>query len=108
MIYKSVKPQLETCLQHFLNVLEIALQHGSSADFDNQAWKVARLYAEKVQNKIDKGDTWQGFQGSYGSDSHPHELKKNLLLNMSRRSGRMFRPNQRLKRRSPLDDPVQL
>ena len=54
--------ELETRLQHFLNVLEIALQPGSSADFDNRAWKVARLYAEKVQNKIDNGDTWQGFQ----------------------------------------------
>ena len=61
-------------MQHFLNVLEVALQPGNSPDFDNQAWKVARLYAEKVQQKVDRGDTWLGFARRYGTDSHPHEL----------------------------------
>ena len=55
-------------------MLEIALQPGSAAEFDNHAWRVARLYAEKVQHKIDRGETWLGFQGRYGADSQPHEL----------------------------------
>ena len=66
--------ELEARLQHYLNVLEIALQPGSAAEFDNHAWRVARLYAEKVQHKIDRGETWLGFQGRYGADSQPHEL----------------------------------
>lgn len=66
--------ELEARMQHFLNVLEVALQPGNSPDFDNQAWKVARLYAEKVQQKVDRGDTWLGFARRYGTDSHPHEL----------------------------------
>ena len=66
--------ELEARLQHFLNVLEIALQPGNSSDFDNHAWRVARLYAEKVQQKVDRGDTWLGFDMKYGSDSQPHEL----------------------------------
>jgi hypothetical protein len=35
---------------------------------------VARLYAEKVQQKVERGDTWLGFESRYGSDSQPHEL----------------------------------
>ena len=66
--------ELEARLQHFLNVLEIALQPGNSSDFDNHAWRVARLYAEKVQQKVERGDTWLGFEMRYGSDSQPHEL----------------------------------
>ena len=66
--------ELEARLQHYLNVLEIALQPGSSSDFDNHVWRVARLYAEKVQHKVDRGDTWLGFDQRYGSDSQPHEL----------------------------------
>jgi hypothetical protein len=66
--------ELEARLRHYLNVLEIALQPGSSAEFDNHAWRVARLYAEKVQQKVDRGETWLGFEVRYGSDSQPHEL----------------------------------
>ena len=66
--------ELEARMRHFLNVLEIALQPGSSSDFDNHAWRVARLYAEKVQQKVERGDTWLGFEMKYGSDSQPHEL----------------------------------
>ena len=32
------------------------------------------MYAEKVQHKIERGDTWLGFTHKYGTDSHPHEL----------------------------------
>ena len=66
--------ELEARLKHFLNVLEIALQPGSSSEFDTHAWRVARLYAEKVQQKVERGDTWLGFESRYGSDSQPHEL----------------------------------
>ena len=66
--------ELEARLQHYLNVLEIALQPSNPADFDNHAWRVARLYGEKVQQKVDRGDTWLGFERKYGSDSQPHEL----------------------------------
>ena len=66
--------ELEARMRHFLNVLEIALQPGNSSDFDNHAWRVARLYAEKVQQKVERGDTWLGFEVKYGSDSQPHEL----------------------------------
>ena len=66
--------ELEARLKHFLNVLEIALQPSSSSEFDTHAWRVARLYAEKVQQKVERGDTWLGFEARYGSDSQPHEL----------------------------------
>ena len=66
--------ELEARMQHFLNVLEIALQQSSVTDFEGQSWKVARLYAEKVQQKIDRGNSWLVFQEKYGADSHPHEL----------------------------------
>ena len=66
--------ELEARLQHYLNVLEIALQPSNTSDFDNHAWRVARLYGEKVQQKIERGDTWLGFERRYGSDSQPHEL----------------------------------
>mgnify|MGYP007022923597 CR=1 FL=1 len=66
--------ELEARLKHFLNVLEIALQPSSSSEFDTHAWRVARLYAEKFQQKVERGDTWLGFEARYGSDSQPHEL----------------------------------
>ena len=66
--------ELEARLQHFLNVLEIALQPSAPTDFENHGWKVARLYAEKVQHKVERGDTWLGFEKRYGTDSQPHEL----------------------------------
>ena len=66
--------ELEARMQHFLNVLEIALQPSAPTDFENHGWKVARLYAEKVQHKVERGDTWLGFERRYGTDSQPHEL----------------------------------
>ena len=71
----SLSPgELEARLQHFLNVLEIALQPSNPAEFDGHSWRVARLYAEKVQHKIDRGETWMNFELRYGADSQPHEL----------------------------------
>ena len=66
--------ELEARMQHFLNVLEIALQPSAPTDFENHGWKVARLYAEKIQHKVERGDTWLGFEQRYGADSQPHEL----------------------------------
>ena len=66
--------ELEARLKHFLNVLEIALQPSSPSEFDTHAWRVARLYADKVQQKVERGDTWLGFESRYGGDSQPHEL----------------------------------
>ena len=66
--------ELEARLQHFLNVLEIALQPSNPSEYDGQSWRVARLYAEKVQHKVDRGGSWVTFEERYGADSHPHEL----------------------------------
>ena len=66
--------ELEARLQHFLNVLEISLQPSNPTEFDGPSWKVARLYAEKIQQKVDKGGSWLAFEQRYGADSHPHEL----------------------------------
>ena len=32
------------------------------------------MYAEKIQHKVERGDTWLGFEQRYGADSQPHEL----------------------------------
>ena len=32
------------------------------------------MYAEKVQQKVDKGSSWVAFEQRYGADTHPHEL----------------------------------
>ena len=66
--------ELEARMQHFLNVLEISLQPSSPVEFDGHSWRVARLYAEKVQQKVDKGSSWVSFEQRYGADTHPHEL----------------------------------
>ena len=66
--------ELEARLQHFLNVLEISLQPSNPSEYDSHAWRVARLYGEKVQQKVDKGTSWTVFEQRYGADSHPHEL----------------------------------
>ena len=66
--------ELEAKMQHFLNVLEIALQPSNPTEFDGHSWRVARLYAEKIQNKIDRGETWMKFDEKYGTDSQPSEL----------------------------------
>ena len=66
--------ELEARLQHFLNVLEISLQPSNPSEYDGQAWRIARLYAEKIQNKVDRGGSWVALQNRYGADTHPHEL----------------------------------
>ena len=89
--------ELEARLQHYLNVLEIALQPGNAAEFDNQSWRVARLYAEKVQQKLERGDSWLGFGAKYGSDSHPHEL-------MAAEKELAFKPKKKDDEKKPKDE----
>ena len=66
--------ELEARMQHFLNVLEIALQPSNPTEFDGHSWRVARLYADKIQHKVDRGETWTKFEEKYGTDSQPSEL----------------------------------
>ena len=66
--------ELEAKMQHFLNVLEITLQPSNPTEFEGHSWRVARLYAEKIQNKVDRGETWIKFDEKYGTDSQPSEL----------------------------------
>ena len=42
-------------LQHALCVLQVCASHSERTDFDHQAWKIARLYAKKVQSQLDNG-----------------------------------------------------
>ena len=67
--------EMEARLQHFLSVLEVLLQTTIQTDFLSDAWKVARLYHVKVQQKIDSGDnSWVQMLQQWGSATLPHEL----------------------------------
>ena len=67
--------ELEARLQHFCNVLEIALQSSSQSDFCGDAWNVARLYHQKVQFKVDSNQfSWVQLSTINHGASHPHEL----------------------------------
>ena len=67
--------ELEARLQHFLNVLEITLQTTTQTDFAADAWKVARLYHTKVQQKVDCGEySWVQMLQQWGAATSPHEL----------------------------------
>jgi hypothetical protein len=67
--------ELEARLQHFLSVLEVTLQTTSQTDFASESWKVARLYHQKVQDKIDSGVyTWLDLSQQWGTATLPHEL----------------------------------
>ena len=67
--------ELEARLQHFLSVLEVTLQTTTQSDFASDSWKVARLYNQKVQDKIDAGVySWIGLSQQWGTATLPHEL----------------------------------
>ena len=67
--------ELEARLQHFLSVLEVTLQITGQSDFASDAWKIARLYHTKVQQKLDSGDTsWLYMYDQWGGSTLPHEL----------------------------------
>ena len=66
--------ELEARLQHVLCVLEVCASHSDMSDFDHQGWKIARLYAKKVQAQLDRGlVTWDDFK-LFRSNPHPSEL----------------------------------
>ena len=65
---------LEAKLQHALCVLEVCATHSEKTDFDSQGWRIARLYAHKVQAQLDRGlVTWTDFS-EFKSNPHPSEL----------------------------------
>lgn len=67
--------ELEARLQHFLSVLEVTLQTTTQSDFPAESWKVARLYHQKVQDKVDTGTyTWLELSQQWGTATLPHEL----------------------------------
>ena len=67
--------ELEARLQHFMSVLEVTLQTTVQTDFASDAWKVARLYHTKVQQKLDNGHTdWIQMYEQWGGSTMPHEL----------------------------------
>ena len=67
--------ELEARLQHFLSVLEVTLQTTVQTDFASDSWKVARLYHQKVQDKVDSGVyDWLELSQQWGTATLPHEL----------------------------------
>ena len=67
--------ELEARLQHFLNVMEVTLQTSSKSEYMGDSWKVARLYNNKVQAKLDQGSTtWCKMVERWESSTLPHEL----------------------------------
>ena len=67
--------ELEARLQHFLSVIEVTLQTTSQTDFSSDSWKVARLYHQKVQDKVDAGVySWLELSNQWGTATLPHEL----------------------------------
>ena len=67
--------ELEARLQHFLSVMEVTLQTTVQTDFSSDSWKIARLYHQKVQDKVDAGVySWLGLSEQWGTATLPHEL----------------------------------
>ena len=65
---------LEAKLQHALCVLEVCATHSEKTDFDNQGWRIAKLYAHKVQAQLDRGlVSWSDF-AEFKANPHPSEL----------------------------------
>ena len=66
--------ELQAKLQHLLCVLQVCASHSEKTDFDHQGWKIARLYAKKVQAQLDRGlVSWSDFS-VYRGNPHPSEL----------------------------------
>ena len=65
---------LQANLQHALCVLEVCATHSEKNDFDHHGWRVAKLYARKVQAKLDRGLIgWKDFT-EFKTNPHPSEL----------------------------------
>lgn len=66
--------ELESKLQHLLCVLEVTMVNSEKTDFNSQGWSIAKIYAKRVQQKLDRGlDTWLDFS-RFGTDPHPSEM----------------------------------
>ena len=66
--------ELQARLQHLLCVLQVCASHSEKNDFDHQGWKVARLYAKKVQAQLDRSlVVWSDFS-TFRGNPHPSEL----------------------------------
>ena len=67
--------ELEARLQHLLHVLEITLQTSGQGDYSGDSWNVARLYNQKVQQKVDsKQFSWVQLSTMHHCATLPHEL----------------------------------
>ena len=67
--------ELEARMEHFCNVLEITLQSSNQTDFCGDAWDVARLYDQKVQQKVDNSQfSWLQLSAMNHGASQPDEL----------------------------------
>ena len=67
--------ELEARLQHLLHVMEVTLQTSLQTDYSGDSWKVARLYHNKVQQKVDtKQCTWVQLSAMHHNATLPHEL----------------------------------
>ena len=65
---------LDAKLQHALCVLEVCASHSEKTDFDTHGWRVAKLYAHKVQAQLDRGlVSWLDF-AEFKANPHPSEL----------------------------------
>ena len=55
-------------------MLEVCASHSEKTDYDGHGWKIARLYARKIQAQLDRGlVTWTDFD-SFRGNPHPSEL----------------------------------
>ena len=94
--------ELEARLQHFLSVLEVTLQTTTQTDFTSDSWKIARLYHQKVQDKVDAGIySWQQLSDQWGTATLPHELMA-ANAELAPKGGKKS-PEKRLKRRGDND-----
>ena len=67
--------ELEAKLQHLLHVLEVTLQTSNQADYSGDSWNVARLYHNKVQQKVDTRQfSWVQLSSMHHNATLPHEL----------------------------------
>ena len=67
--------ELEARLQHLLHVLEVTLQTSGPAEYTGDSWNIAKLYHQKVQQKVDsKQFSWVQLSTMHHSATLPHEL----------------------------------
>jgi hypothetical protein len=96
--------ELQAKLQHVLCVLQVCASHSEKTDFDNQGWKIARLYAKKVQAQLDRGIVrWSDFS-AYKGNPHPSELiaaKEELVQRVKKKKVEDIGTQQRAGQATP-------